>query len=856
MKRAVYQPTGLGNEARDVLDNFLDLKDETGKITRVQERTGFRVQFAQKQMLKYVQSGVRADNNLVDSKKKMVNLAVAQLSTERQLGLQAGTLDDHFIDVVNHAKMSNTQVNLMGKNMRDVAHNTGLTGQKLAEAISSSKQFNNNMLNAGNLTAESMKNVTTMTANFKKFGVEQAGGELLNYLTDANKLFMGANDPIANIARQAAALGGVSQELLDGTITKSEKTNKAFTQGLIEYRKQISGVENEEAFNAMSDAQKAMINRQVAAATQGKLTIGELFRMERSQLESTMTFSEKIAKLDKQRLENKGKEGSKEGRLLRLQLDAQEKELKKSKALDIIGDLAATAEMPDVKTTADVFKKFQGPEGVMEKKGYTKDIATLFNMKEEDVRNAGIKTPLKNTMMALAEELDIKMKKEGISGGVGVTPADIEMALNNKDKLIEVVQKLQESEQALNTQKQENLDPSTKALHMIQKNVDEIVGIMQSEFLIKHAKPGELLDRSAQELADILSKIAVEGALGGSHLDTLLRGTAGAQDYAAIYAALTGDTGISTALATPALSPELQASVSRGGANMSNMLPEIAYGIGSMFNNLFASVTGTTTPTPSLPIREVGTNMVTKEGLSYLHAGERIIPKEYAQLSQDTGKYVPDVNMNNDPLSWKDYFRTLEYNKKDRAANMFSNGTRTLKYMYGEDEQLPKGRTTLEHRFGEDNTQFYPKQLSKLGALATPNTLKKAMVDRILKQMMEKNITKLKGDQNESYPSFVNNELASNQGRVQSQISSFNDNAGKLNMIEEKNSSEMVSILIDIRDELKRKDNSGNATIFNNSIISDLLMGRLNNKTKTDPRLGTMKGGDYSKNDSIKAANY
>jgi hypothetical protein len=83
----------------------------------------------------------------------MQKIGRSQLFTERQLGLEAGTLTDHFSDLNIQANMSSLEIGTIAKSMRDVALNTGMTGKAMTEAIAGSKQFSNNLMNAGNLTA-------------------------------------------------------------------------------------------------------------------------------------------------------------------------------------------------------------------------------------------------------------------------------------------------------------------------------------------------------------------------------------------------------------------------------------------------------------------------------------------------------------------------------------------------------------------------------------------------------------------------------------------------------------------------------------------------------------------------------
>ena len=76
----------------------------------------------------------------------------------------------------------------------------------------------------------------------------------------------------------------------------------------------------------------------------------------------------------------------------------------------------------------------------------------------------------------------------------------------------------------------------------------------------------------------------------------------------------------------------------------------------------FGSFTGKKEPASEPPNRSVGTNLVTKEGLAYVHAGERIIPKKFANDLTDTGPYKSKMEENYDAIFRRsfDTIRTLQ----------------------------------------------------------------------------------------------------------------------------------------------------------------------------------------------------
>lgn len=843
MKRAIYQTTGLGKGAEHIQEAFTRLGETTS-------RTGFGQEFTQKQMLKYKVAGIKMDKNLEKSAKKMLNVAVAQLHTERQLGLQAGELDNHFVEMVNHAQMTNSEINSIGRGMREVANNTGLTGKAMSEAISGSKQFRDNLMNAGNLTAESFKNVTQLTASFKKAGVEQLGGEITSYLTDSNKLFSDNADSIGLLVREAAQLGGVYGKLMTGTITKSEEAMSSFAKGLKQVGANKFGLTmTYKEFKKLSDEEKAELNRRVSIMSAGKTTAGEFLRTVESAEESGMSFGARIANIDKERLENTKELNKavlagdmakqKELKNYNQQLDLQKVELKRTKVSGILGDLTAMAEEAQGKKIGDIFGN------MMRDKKMSEDIAAIHGVSPKQIQAEKPEITMQRIIGNQIKDLDMKMKKE--TGKAFLTP-DLEKEFleaikpeADSKKMFELLTKLQEAEQEVSTSIQENLDPSTRILHRIQTSVDKIRGLMLIG--IQEAKEGidvGALDTRVGRLMQSLENEVKKGVRMQSQ---------------------------------PVLNPDGSVALNPDGTPKMEDVPvhDSTLDVGSIterFRNIMGSLFQIPTldapapaPAPPIPPLAVGSSKILKDGLAYLHKGEMVVPKEHAEVSDTMGSYKAGLHKESFNAMKSTGFADLTnfYDKKDKNIqkqknsifDFMSEKIKKVESGYNldySDEQWDKifKATQKENKkqpFSIFDTLY--KGISSIFGFGADENKKPTARSSDIQTLEYRKSTG-------NVPDTSNNELIATNGRIQAQISKLVTNKNQLNTVKEENSSEIVIILKDIRDSIKKSSMVGGGSYSGDSEIM-----LLNSNTRNvDPRLGAMRGGNYTNNDSIKAMNY
>ena len=787
MKRAIHQTQGLTAESGYILENFT-------KISKSVHKTGFNEVEFEKQLVKYARSGIK-------SSKDMQKIAVAQLNTERQLGLAAGSLHETFLDLSIAGNMTTEQIGFANKSMIDVARNTGITGDKLRDVVQSSQAFTRSLRNSGNLTTMSMKNVMQMSASFKKFGVEDAGSEMQKYLTDGTKLLLDGGDAMATIMRQAADSGGVYEELLTGTMTKSEKSMSKFSKGFSNVLEEM-GLTSMEQFEKLSAEEKMILNLQAVSRT-GKQA-GELLMMKKALEESTKTFDQKMADIKKE----KAKAGltPKE----KAALEEKESSLKTSKGLDILATISESFK------GAKNFQEGASAFGTKRKtEGLDSDIAALQGLSPEAYKKLNftnkdiMKNVMANSLIEINKGLDARGEKT-----LDITPDMLDDVLKKAEggdtsALRETIEKIQSANQILATEKQEGLDPSTKILHDINKEssemrqtMREILGIVK---IIAFGETGELPDAAKDALKIANDQLRNALKMATDEIERLRRaGERADRD------------------------PNL-----RGGP-----------------------------PKPGDPIDhfQVGTNRITENGLAYLHEGEIVVPKEFNQIAKGNGPFNMSEMTLEMPPNRPIYSNALAHANRGKASpeSMFTNPIAHMKDRTAKPEEMYTN--LIAHM--KDATSSPDNSFKRTG-LQTEEllSLKKDLLNRYSDNNEGSRSNLLNrysdNDPNEgpqmlfnrrvgNVPYSPENQLITTNERTKAQMATMPSDKFGTSVVQEKNSAEMVSILREISDRLKNMSSSAPAGGMIDEYGS-------RNYSKVDPRLSNMMGGSYTKSDAIKA---
>lgn len=901
MKRILYQTHGLTADSKEVVEAFTQLKD-------VSKETGFDQSKLAGIMETYARKGMRTNTNLVKHAQTMQKIGRSQLFTERQLGLEAGTLTDHFSDLNIQANMSSLEIGTIAKSMRDVALNTGMTGKAMTEAIAGSKQFSNNLMNAGNLTANSLKNVTQMTANFKKFGADRAGEQIQSYLTDSNKLLLEGGDKMAMLVRQAADIGGVSQELLDGTITKSDKSMKKFSQG---FKKMLNnlGVNSVEQFESLSDSVKAEINRN--SQLMYGVSIGELLRADKALEESGKSFTDRMKDLKKEE-EGMGKTAKEKA-----DLEKRTAEMKISRSLDIFGAIGKTAKGTDVKTMADVFGKF----GSITKE-FDEDIAAILGVDAEKLKGtkgADITNDLlRNSIIDLNKQLVTAGAKE--EDLIKIDQTQLNEALKegaDPTKFREIVEEVQAGQRRLTTKRLEEQDPSTAALFKIQGNVEEL----RNYFIKEKLQPGKaaMMERKkdaagneipnsskVDNIVDAGSKLAAEslkissraagvfmpgleikdedlkryapdfsasadrGAAGGATLifDALDTIFGGGGDSGAVgasgggggilgaeygenrnWAGWAGDW-MSTIgnVGGDIIAPNfglLQGGLGTQEGTWSHWLAGTAERAGMAAANL--SPLGLASKALGLGARGLGVAGRAAVGAGVgSGVGSGIWDYLFGGSSATAPETPPESGLTPEVQRSRSGGATDYESELNRIMQEYTDNNPSIQFSRSLNNSMRNPNTISPDGITTLLGTIDPEMRgpTTTNLLATMNPNMNS--SELMMPLIQRTMTRM-----DSSNSAMDSNLFATNPRTQAQISNATSDRGQVFDYEERNSAEILKTLRQIRDDLKESKGSSSEDFSSSKFTLENRGG-----TKVDSKLGAINGGDYTSNDGIKAINY
>ena len=339
MREALYLTAGATKESTELFKSM-------SKIGNTVEITGFKQEETQKAMVKFAKMGVKYDGDSERYKKKLLSLSTTTLNTEKQLGLEAGSLQETFGDLYRFGVLNENSIANLGRGMREVSRTTGVSGEAFKKVLSTTQGIVDAMRKASTLTASSARNITELGANAEKFGVSDEFNNINKALASTTNLFNDASEGTRMLLFSAAASVGKLEELQAGTLTRSKEGIKSLTEGVNNVFKRF-GIESADSIDQLSDSAKMQLN--LVLKSSFDLELGQVKGVLKTLEASGKTFADKLLDLDKQL----GKNISTEKRSAILE---EQRKIKIDKNLDLLGILSEAAETS--KTMNDAFSKF------------------------------------------------------------------------------------------------------------------------------------------------------------------------------------------------------------------------------------------------------------------------------------------------------------------------------------------------------------------------------------------------------------------------------------------------------------------------------------------------------------------
>ena len=391
--------------------------------------TGFSQEKAQQNLIKYMKAGLKLDGNAAKYRDKLVALTEAQLSTERQLGLEAGELFDTFNHLYQAGRLTEAEIADMGRGMRDIARQTGLTGKNLQQALSAAQPVLESMRKASTLTATAVKNITQGIAAAEKLGVTEQTKTLLDAASSSANLFYNASSQTQALLFSAAATVGKVGDLQKGILTRSRQGVKELANGITNVLKKF-GIESIEAIDTLSDSAKMKLNLNLKAAF--GLELGELKGVVESLTEAGKGYGDRLVDIEKKLKTN-------------LTLEERTAALEEKRRLQVSQSLEALTVLDKAavgaKSMDDALSKFGE-----RRKEFEKDLQALglTGTNKEVIRGA---------LNEAIKGLEAASKKS-----LGITSDQIEKALSDPVSFRELTSKLSKADQTTATGQKTQLD--------------------------------------------------------------------------------------------------------------------------------------------------------------------------------------------------------------------------------------------------------------------------------------------------------------------------------------------------------------------------------------------------------------
>jgi hypothetical protein len=147
--------------------------------------------------------------NLSDKRNRNLKaMTTTAASTAYALNMGAEETNDVFMDWQMHLGMSSNQMSNIGRSMRQIAMSTGVTGKNLEGVLKSSDGIMKSMRNSGLASSTMAKKVLEISANAKRFGIEEDINAQLQALSGSGNFAKADEDTQRFLTRGRIGRGG------------------------------------------------------------------------------------------------------------------------------------------------------------------------------------------------------------------------------------------------------------------------------------------------------------------------------------------------------------------------------------------------------------------------------------------------------------------------------------------------------------------------------------------------------------------------------------------------------------------------------------------------------------------------
>lgn len=286
MSASLYRVHGLTGDVVSDTNKMQTSFYMTGKdLTDIYRRTGQTSEVYRKQLLKNLNRGI-------GSQTKLQKITDIGLRSARLIGSEAEATADTYSDWYMHLQLNTQQMATLARNTSQAGRITGVVGDNLLDAVKSARELAKLMRFTGVYTDKAAKDLVQGFAAAKKYGVEEAFGEIAKAMSGPTAFF-GADMKTQAFLQQAATGRGIdNSRLMRGELNREEK--KSLAGGMEDLIFQVTGA------RSLDDLKNVDMGSLMAFKAMTGRDAGEMMLAVKSFKESTMSAKDKLDELTKE----------------------------------------------------------------------------------------------------------------------------------------------------------------------------------------------------------------------------------------------------------------------------------------------------------------------------------------------------------------------------------------------------------------------------------------------------------------------------------------------------------------------------------------------------------------------------
>lgn len=464
-------------------------RDALRPVQAVKE-TGQDLTTIQTNYVRMIQRGIR-------DQRKALQVNTAALNIATATGMKAEETADWYATMAQEMGFSVNMMNDYSRSLLEVARLSGLHGDHLSRAVKNTEQMVRQMRNAGTLTQVAARNMAAMSAAAQREGVSEPVNRIMGALTSRHGM-LNADPGIQRLLLMAADRGGVNQNaVMQGDVMNNPQALRGLVLGM---ERSVGGI-LQDTLGGFSSVEELMASALPEAEKMRRIQnandvmmqtfgigVGEYTRVLASMREASLTFVERFAKVQDNRITAETRLRELEGRrnnlnaIELLELQSLQERINKLKRDEMEMSLNQTMQMTS--RFADLFGQSNNLN-----QSLTRAFANMRDQTgawtadaRQEFQRLGISLTrgdgsaksdaelmqdmLRNNMAQLRTGLTNQgQNADAVFAELGLSDELVNQAMTSATGMQEFQRRLEQAQQRLRTETNRNSDPMTAVAH-------------------------------------------------------------------------------------------------------------------------------------------------------------------------------------------------------------------------------------------------------------------------------------------------------------------------------------------------------------------------------------------------------